>query len=327
MKKLMKLLGLGLFFWVSASWASVSAFVDAQAGWGKNTVVGTDSFSVFINDGAVYFSHEVGGGKLFIDVPFAFSASGVFAATSTAGGLLGAKAQAYVSYAYENGLFWKLGQFDRIYGLERNDTKDLFFATQSMLYTNTTGTGNPFPGVVHTGLLFGYKSGMLCVKGLVANPTGIGLVNSSTAGNPNLGIVVKAKTDTFWARAGYLHSKVAAGSNMFINAVAGMKMDQMSFALEFDYWKAAGASNSSLGVLGRFVMENLMDSLSFALRAEYLNKVNNTNIIGIAAGPIYQMSDALKVKLNYLFNNTSPVGGGSSTTTHGVLLSAVHTLG
>jgi len=97
-----------------------SGFVDAGFTWTK----GGNNNTFGVNDGAVYVNHSFDKGKVMVDLPFKFgsatNANFTFATT---------KAQAFVGYEYDNGIMWQLGQFDRITGMEANDTWDIPFTT------------------------------------------------------------------------------------------------------------------------------------------------------------------------------------------------------
>ena len=147
----------------------VSGFIDAQfQATSRHSFNGTsnqNSRGFSIHDGALYVSKSVGNGEAKLDIPFSLRDKGgktIGSGTDSTGAnvsvtagngvdfdIATVRAQAYVGQKYENGLRWKLGQFDTSYGFEVNDTVDIALSRQGYVYNYT----DPF---VHTGLQVGY---------------------------------------------------------------------------------------------------------------------------------------------------------------------------
>lgn len=161
MKQSKLYLAMGILFAgsvASAEGVKVGGFVAPAFMWTKGTA---NTFAV--PDGAIYLSHSMDMAEVMVDVPFSLTS-----ATGNALALGGSKAQAYISHKWENGLSWKLGQFDGIYGYARNDMANWAFAQDSLLRSN-------FQPITHTGLLLGYSfSDMLGLNILFANPANLG---------------------------------------------------------------------------------------------------------------------------------------------------------
>ncbi len=179
---------ISLLLGTSASFASegvkVSGFADAQYHFDRGT---PNTF--ILNQGALYLSKSEGAMEGLIDLPFATdSSSGNNFLFATA------QAQAFVKYKYDFGLKWTLGQFDTIYGFELNDTKDVHFARQGIVFAQMP--------VTHTGLLLDYGFGPVTLMLLVSNSGGKGA--QVTARKPEAGVRLSWSNETFSLGAGTL---------------------------------------------------------------------------------------------------------------------------
>src|SRR5262249_40361750 len=114
---------------------TLSAFADAQLLWGE----GGQNSGFTLNDGALYVGRNHQNNEFLIDL--AFSGTNVPNPNNipnvNRGGaspsnlmVSDSKTQVYIGHKYANSIFWRVGQFDGLYGYEANDTRELFFSNQ-----------------------------------------------------------------------------------------------------------------------------------------------------------------------------------------------------
>ena len=311
MKSKLGLLGVALIGGsaFAADGIKLGGFADAAYTWAKGTP-NTNTFGVV--DGSLYIGKTMGMGEVLVDMPFAYNP--YLTGIPNGGANISAgftKAQAWVSWKYENGFNWKLGQFDSLYGFESNDSVDRFFAQTGIVYA-----GMP---VVHTGLNVGYDfSDALGLSFLVSNPADHGAM---TGGNPDFGFKINSKMDAFTASVGGLFQRAAAtGSKTgwLFDIQAGTKVAQLKADLEVSIAKAGGATDTSLGLLGHFVYD-VSETIAAGLRAEF-SKAGTAKTTAISVGPNFNMNKDFSVRLAYAFTKVS----GASTTGNGITIDAIH---
>lgn len=303
--------------------ASVSGFVDGQIIGGSLFQSPSNSPTFVFNEGAVYATTTVGGGTVFLDIPV----SGGNANNNF--NIAQGKAQAYINFKYDVGLWWRLGQFDTIYGLEANDTKDITFTRHSSLYSFR---GAPTSRVTHTGLMVGYNfTEEVWFKALASNPLNQGIRSTTTAvQNFEYGGVLGYNGPMFHLSGGILIHKPSTETEMLLDFVLGTKIEQLTLDLEFLLAKSAVLnSTSGFGIMGHFVYA-INDEWSLGLRPELLSKLVN-NVDGntrfqITFGPQAKVTDHLTCKLDYTFRSDKASSAATaSTSSHGFGLAAVHT--
>lgn len=314
---LVKQIILSTVFAVLASFATVanagvSGFVDTQINFSSN---GANSPTFSVADGAVYFSDKVGTSSVMVDIPFKFLGTGATNAFT----LATTKGQAYVSHSYDFGLGWTLGQFDTIYGFEKNDNLDNHFTGQGILYANKGE-------ITHTGLGLDYTNGPVTVKAIVANPHNQGQRNSD---NWNFGGTVKFKHDAFYVQAGYLHHKERIGtfgtvgeSSMLADFILGWAGNNITADVEVLLKKlAATGATTGVGFGGWFGYT--MNSWLLGARFEYGSKLANYSEFGLGVGPGYKFNDKLTCKIDYMLDSTKALAATTTaTTTHAATVSA-----
>lgn len=297
----------------------VSGFVDAQI----FTATGPKSSPDFkVNDGALYLQHAMGNAKVVVDLPFSWSPTPVNNLITNNFMFAQGKAQAYVYYKYDLGLYWMLGQFDATFGYEKKDTKDVVFSNQGRLYS--------FLPVTNTGFLLGYAvMDSLDVKAFVANAYGLGARNGQ---NLAYGLQI-AYTGMVDVTVGGTFNKALNNQNTYlVDLVVAKKLDKLQLAVGLDGLQAPVAGQSmGIGVLGEGVYD-LTEKYAAGARIEFLSKMPamlrnwaaNNSEIQVTVGPQVKMTENLKAKLDYTFNSTKAVSGGTSATTHGGALAAVY---
>jgi hypothetical protein len=271
-----------------------SGFTDAQWTFGE----GTSGAS--IADGAVRMSKSLGEGSINVDIPFSLS----LVANSNDFNLGQDKAQAYISYKYANGLSWRLGQWDGIFGLERNDSPDFQFTRHGALWGVQAKT--------HTGLMVGYAlSDKMNVDVYVAGVADQGSTNTSTdsIGDtlPELGAKFSMSGDLRLS-LGASYAKVASDlANLYINGTAGMAFGALDLGLDIQAKKSGNEGDLGLGA-GVTGIYGVSDSLKASIRAQYLSNINPDNTIEVTVGPQYDMTKDLRVKVDYTLTSS----GGTS---------------
>ena len=266
-----------------------SGFADAQWTFGEGTT------GASIADGAVRMSKMLGEGSLNIDIPYSLST----VANSNDFNLGQDKAQAYINYKYANGFSWRLGQWDGIFGLERNDSPDFQFARHGALWGLQAKT--------HTGLMVGYAlSDKMSVDVYVAGVADQGSTNTSTdsIGDtlPELGAKFSMSGD-LRVSLGASYAKVASDlSNLYVNGTAGMAFGALDLGLDIQAKKSGNDGDLGLGA-GVTGIYGLSDTLKASIRAQYLSNINPENTIEVTVGPQFDMTKDLRVKVDYTLTN------------------------
>ena len=286
---------------IGADGIKLGGFVDAQYMWQK---AATNSFGVA--DGAIYLGKSLGAGEVMVDMPFTFVSNSTNATPGVPPGnaiLAGFdKAQAWVSWKYDNGLGWKLGQFDTIFRFEGNDSVDNFFASGSIFGAHFAPTS--------TGLLLSYDvSDTLAVNAVVADPAGAGVM---TDGKPDIGFKISSKMDALSASVGGMFMQ----SDWIFNVIAGTKMDKTAVDLEVTFSSKSDVSGLGFGI---YVSDELTETMKLGARFEF-DKVSETvTNMALSVGPSFEMSKALTTRIGYVLN--MPEGADKG---HGVTISAAH---
>lgn len=289
-----KLIAMGAMLAAGSAFAAdgikVWGGVDAQYNWVKTTP-NTNTFN--LNEGYFGFTKSLGAGEGVVDL----SVKG-FSKTS----------QAYVSWKYENGFNWKLGQWHSIYGYESVHSSDIRFSHQGMLYDAVPTS--------HTGLYAGYDfSDMLGLGFIVANPAD---QTGMTEGNPDFGVKASTKMDNVKASVGLLFSRsAAAGKSTLVDVIAGTTFGKLSVDANF-ILKKPDAGNSGIGFGGIFGY-GVTDTVDAGARVEYTKDIAPVKMLAFTVGPQFKMSSDFTIKADYTF--TKPDGG---TNGHAITVAAVH---
>jgi hypothetical protein len=276
----------------------LGGFVDAQYKWQKNQDLTTGAV---INDGAIYLSHSTGGSELVIDLPFAFGVT-----TDSLGSpiynalILGtSKSQAYIAHSFGQSRV-QLGQFDTIYGVERNDAPDIFFTNQGILFSRMTPR-------THTGALLSHAIGQMNVKLLAANSTaGIGDTGAQLEGKGEYGASLEYADATFRAAVGYLTGRIVTlpgESRNFTDLRVGTTMGRFDLDVEYSFEKIA--SNDQGTGLAVLPVYRFSDHLALGVRFEQLNKVAPLSADpleseeSLTIGLQHRVNDALVIKTDF----------------------------
>ncbi len=287
---------------------SVGGFLDA--GFPISGAAGDPSI---IRDGAIYFGHTSGNTTFKFDMPFQM-AGGAVANNDM---LIGFdKAQAFFSHTYSNGAGWRMGQFDGIFGLERNDTVDNFFVNQGTLFTYTQPRTN-------TGIEGSYKiTDSIKAQAYVSGVNNNG--GSKIGSRPEFGGKVSLSGDFNVGLGGWFRAVNDDTSAMYLNLTADTKLAGFNLGVEGAYQKAGEAdAKMSFGVMGN---TNVMDKLDAGVRAQYLMDqiAAGSTQMEATAGVRYMMDKNLSVKANYVFGSTTAAEGADSVTDHSGQVAAVY---
>jgi len=299
----------------------VGGFVDGQY-YGTNNSLSTEGFVV--NDGALYMQKDMDNGGFHLDLPFS---------SNLINGVLGGnnfnfatnKAQAYVDYKYGMGVKWRLGQFDKLYGAESNDTVDLHFTRQGLLYNQENLR-------THTGLSIGYEMDKFSIMALAADTNGSN--TNLGGGKMDWGVVLAFAPEQFHVSAGWLMRQSAAGDKTHLyDIIAGTTMGGLEANLEFAMSKPP-VGDSGIGIMAEGIY-GVTDMISGGVRFDYTSKLDQTGIatgtqfndIGVTVGPQFAMTKDLRVKADYTFTSmsvTPTVAGVDATKKHEYALAAVY---
>ena len=294
----------------------IGGFIDAQYKFEKGpyeinstSYTGRDNtFAVF--QGALTFSHEMGNSSVHVDLAFSnYSAMG----TATTGfSTVNNRSQAFVMNKYDNGLWWKLGQWDTIYGLDANDVIDTPF--------NTVSLHRYVLPVTHQGLLLGYKMGDLgfnfhlsnsnqTTPEQTSNKTAGVTTTSADAAKGEMGVKFTYANDMMNGRLGYMMQQydgdakynITGGTESLSNETTldlGLGAMFGAIGVDFQYVSISNFGGLSKNTAGKDAdaVANLMlqakyamGKHSFALRFETLE---NYNIVtGMGGNTLGQEND------------------------------------
>lgn len=179
------LLSLGAF--AADEGVTLGGYVDAGYDWShqKGTA---DQGGFLVREGGVYVGKKFGEWQVFGDFVFKGQDALVYSVS-----------QAFLSTSMDNGLSWKLGKFDGLFGA---------YAGQHDSWTHrliSKGLLQGYSPDSHTGWTGSYSlSDMLKVTAVVANDTDTASQATNGTRNPDLGVVVNADLDAVKADVGAL---------------------------------------------------------------------------------------------------------------------------
>ena len=303
---------------------TLGGYVDA--GYSSFHEKGTASMSGFlVREGGVYVGKKFGEWQVFGDF--------MYGETADAHGLN--VSQAFVSTSMDNGLSWKLGKFDGLFGA---------YAGQHDAWTHrliSKGLLQGYSPDSHTGWTGSYSlSDMLKVSAVVANNSG---VDASSVGtnNPEFGVVVNADLDAVKADVGALFKtggktdsqKANLQSELGYSVTANVHGKFSGFDLGvFGLYNKADSKDakSDFGV-GLNVGHELTSKLALNVRGEYLDTNSGgyiapgytkssgsdvKNVMAATVGAQWKFSNSVVAKLDYSF--LKPDATAKQEATHGI---------
>jgi hypothetical protein len=277
------------------------AFIDGELSIVNKDWYPTRGFT--LNDAAIYLSKDFGRGlSAMVDLPFASSSAAPATSTVNFGA---SQAQAYVQWmtgAWQA----KFGQYDSIYGYERNDSRDRFFADAGLVKTLIL----PY---THVGAMVGYTISQVTLRGQIADPADTGTMTNQ---NPEFGLQARYDGDSLMGSAGltFGDQKNGPGSNMLIDVTAGLRMDRLTGGIYFADKKTSGVDKHATG-FGLQGVYDLSTDMGAGGRLEYVSDPSATikNEFLITAGPSYRWMPDITLRGDLDVGTISPTAGENQT--------------
>jgi hypothetical protein len=182
-----------------------------------------------LEDGAIYFSAKKGNLEAMVDLPVSREITTPAVATM---GIGKTKTQVYGRYSFSSSLNVTFGQFDTLFGVELNDSKDRLFGNTGLAY------GQTLP-IVHSGAYLTYSGNGITARLLAANAAdrqtfGTDAADSSTEYGATLGY----SNSMFRGQLGYLTRAMTdlngdAGQRSLIDILAGTTVGDFDLDLQY----------------------------------------------------------------------------------------------
>ncbi len=227
------------------------------------------------------------------------------------------KSQAYIKYKITPDFLIDLGQFDTIFGVELNDSKDRVFGKTGIVYDYTLP-------VTHTGAMLEYSKNGYYAKGFAANPINKGSYGTSSTGDDRTehGAALGYSNDLFRTQFGYMSRLIskADGSGYsgrsLLDITAGVTLG--AFTLDFEFSKIDDPNKNTLTSTNSADMEKagqgylalmtykISDPVLFGLRYEQvkddpLNSTSTTfdTVTASGASLHYKVRSDLELRTEY----------------------------
>lgn len=287
-----------------------------------------------LEDGALYGSYEKDRVSVYADLAFrrmkdvdtnaAATTPNQSSNSTIAVGV--DKSQLYLKYKVTPVWSVTLGQFDTIYGVELNDSKDRFFGKTGLVYDVTLP-------VTHTGALVEAAKNGYYAKVLGANPNNRGSYGSSTARDDKTeyGAAVGYGNELWHGQIGYLSRSVLKsngtefGSRSLLDVLFGMSLGSFAFDLEYNQLSDPNKNTLSSGDAGdlekpgqgflALLSYKFSDELVLALRGEQLKddpaaaSIDTASSAGVSLG--YKVAPELQVRTEYISYDYKNLAGTS----------------
>lgn len=284
-----------------------SSFYAAQ----NTSVVNAHSESGFgLEDGAVTASFEKGRLSAFADIAIRRGKdvdlnSSAATPNQSSNSNLGVgvdKSQVYFKYNIVEGFSIYGGQWDTIYGVELNDSKDRMFGKTGLVYDLTLP-------VTHTGAMLEYSHSGAYVKAFAANPNNKGSFGTATAGDDNTeyGGAIGYGNEMLHGQIGYMSRPIkGAGSTdlknrTLLDVVYGMVFG--GFAFDLEYSMVTDPNKNTLTTATANDTENagtgFLALASYKFTDDFLLALRYEHIADDPAGGSVKMADATGVALHY----------------------------
>lgn len=312
-----------------------SGFVDARystfdAKKNPNETTARAESGFGIEDGAVYANYDKDRFAMVVDIAFRRGkSSDVGGANGNASdnaviGIGLDKSQIYMRYKLTDSLVVDFGQFDTIYGVELNDSKDRNFGKTGLVYDQTLP-------VTHTGLMVEYLNNGFYGKIFAANPNNKGSYGVSAANDTNTeyGAALGWSNENFRAQAGYMTRPISKADGTgnedrtLMDVTAGTTWGAFALDAEYNILKdpnkntltSAVNTDSEKDGTGLLVMASYkMDPCMMALRYEHITNdpAGKSQKSGDSYGVAYhhKLTSELELRTEYIGYTFKPVGGG-----------------
>lgn len=218
-----------------------------------STLNGNPESGFGIEDGAFYGGYEKEKLSVVLDVAFrrskdvdANSAANHPNQSSNGNFAIGVdKSQLYLKYKITEIVTVNFGQFDTIFGVELNDSKDRIFGKTGIVYDYTMPT-------THTGLMVEAAMEGFYSKILAANPNNKGSLGSSTNRDDKTeyGAAIGYGDDMFRGQIGYMTRPIShaagtdSGNRNLVDAIIGTTLGR--FSLDVEYSRISDPSKNTL---------------------------------------------------------------------------------
>lgn len=236
------------------------------------------------------------------------------------------KSQLYLKYKLNSMFSVDFGQFDTIYGVELNDSKDRIFGKTGILYDSMLP-------VTHTGAMLEFSVNGIYVKAFAANPNNKGSNGSSTAGDTNTeyGGAVGYSNDMIRGQVGYMSRAIdkASGSGQANRTLADVTLGTTlgAFSLDLEYSLLSDPNKNTLTTTDNTDLENpgqamlalasykFNDAFLFGLRYENIKddptaaSIQSTNSYG--ASIHYRESSELELRTEYIAYDSKGLNGNT----------------
>lgn len=277
---------------LSFSNIKVGGYGDIQFQWSSATING---FS--LNEAAAKLTYHKDKIYFHFDLPISSSFT-----------LGGTKTQIFGRYSLDKDIFFQLGQFDRLFSQEDNDSNRYFFTSLNRVDSNLSPT-------THLGMSFYWRlKEYLQITFLVANPRDT--YSIGTGAYPDFGGKISATFSFFKPEIGFLYNySTLVGWLLYAKTLFDLDRLNIQLGLELK-----GIQSNSLWGLYSSLIYNITQKWSMGLRGEFLSLTSSTNTIQITTGPRFNLLEELLLKLNYSLTNSN------ASTTHSVVASAVFDL-
>ena len=290
-----------------------------------------------IEDGALFVNFEKNSLSAFVDLAFrrgkdSDTNSAATNPTQSSNSTIAIgidKSQVFLKYKRDSfGLL--VGQFDTIFGVELNDSKDRIFGKTGLVYDYTLP-------VTHTGAMLDWGSSGFYAKAFAANPNNKGSYGSSTSGDDRTeyGGAFGYSNDLLHGQIGYMTrpiyraNSISTGDRTLADATFGMVLGKLSFDLEYNRVsdpnknKLTPGDNTDFEVAGQgfllLASYRIVDSLLIAGRYESIvddPSAGSLRWVNSAGGSIhYSVEEGLELRgeyNNYNFLDTSNTGYSES---------------
>ncbi len=212
---------------------TVNGFIDMRyTGYrSEDSAVNEKTRSGFLlDDGALYFSVKKGNVEAMVDLPF--SRNGLLPSTTADVGIAKTKTQVYGRYSFGSTMNLTFGQFDTLFGLELNDSKDRVFGNVGLAYSQTLP-------IVHSGAYLTYSENGFTLRAMAANPSDRQTFGSDPAdSSTEYGGVIGYSNASVRSQFGFLTRAVADLSNgqsqrSLFDFLAGTTLG--AFDIDFQY--------------------------------------------------------------------------------------------
>lgn len=220
---------------------------------------------------------------------------------------------------------WYFGQFDTIFGVELNDSKDRLFSKTGIVYDYTLP-------VTHTGVMLEYSTNGFYLKSFAANPNNKGSYGSSTANDDRTeyGVALGYSGENVRGQIGAMSRLIDKASlteranRVLYDVTLGATLADFSLDVEYssisDPYKNTLTSDNNTdlekpgyGVLA-LLSYKVVDELKLGLRHEIIKNdpgaTNLKSIVSSGAAVHYNLTQSLTLRGEYIaysFKNLSDV--------------------